>query len=216
MSLIYRTIIPVINAPSNQPPQVCASVVGCGSTLGIGDTQFQFYFAPKVAAGKMIYGAGPVFTAPTGTPGSLGAGKWAAGPDAVFLWMPGPWVVGALFTQQWSFTGQANRPDTNNFLTQPFVNFNLPHGWAVLSAPIITADWTRPGNDRWTVPVGGGVTYTGKIASQVMSFQLAYYTNVVKPTNAPQTLLRLQWALIFPLLRGRPAVPGQTAAVPAQ
>jgi hypothetical protein len=201
MNLIARTIVPVLNVPSNLPPQVCQSATGCGSTFGIGDTQEQLFFAPRKKPNELIWGVGPAFTFPTATPGTLGGGKYNAGLDAVALVMPGPWVIGALVTQQWTVAGQKNQPDQSNLFLQPFVNYNTKGGWALGTAPGITASFTAPGNQKWTVPVGGSVTYTTRVAQQPMSFALAYYTNVQKPQYAPQTQLRFTWSLIFPVKR---------------
>ena len=66
--------------------------------------------------------------------------------------MHGPWVFGALVQQLWSFAGDGDRQDVNQMLIQPFVNYNLPDGWYVVTAPIITADWEADSDDRWTVP----------------------------------------------------------------
>ncbi len=200
MNLISRTIIPFVNQPSGAPPTVCAQF-GCGSTLGIGDVQEQLYFAPKTKPGQFIWGVGPIFQAPTASPGVLGAGKWGAGPDAVGLLMPGNWVLGALATQVWSFAGQANRPNVNAFLVQPFINFNLPRGWAIATAPSITANWTTT-QGRWAVPVGLSLSNTFKDAGQLMSLAVSYYTYVARPVSAPQTQLRVQWSLLYPIRRG--------------
>jgi hypothetical protein len=116
LNLIERTIIPVINSPSNLPPEICASAVGCGSTFGIGDINMQLYFAPRTKPDKLIWGVGPDFTFPTASPGSLGAGKYLGGIDGVGLVMPGPWVIGMLVAQQWSFAGQRSRTDVSSFL----------------------------------------------------------------------------------------------------
>ena len=45
----------------------------------------------------------------------------------------------------------------NSFLIEPFVNYNLPNHWYLVSAPIMTANWAATGSDVWTVPLGGGV-----------------------------------------------------------
>jgi hypothetical protein len=201
MNLIARTIMPVINQPSNAPPQICAQPGGCGSTFGIGDFQEQLFFAPKTKPGQLIWAVGPIFQVPTATPGVLGAGKWAAGPDAVALIMPGNWVIGALATQLWSFAGQAGRPPVNTFLLQPFVNYNIGDGLALSSAPAITANWTTPSN-RWAVPLGGGVSKTFKAGDQLMSLAVSYYSYVTRPTSAPQTNLKVVWSLLWPVKRG--------------
>jgi hypothetical protein len=200
MNLISRTIIPVVNQPSGAPPIVCLKY-GCGSTLGISDIQEQLYFAPKTNPGGLIWGIGPIFQVPSASPGVLGSGKWSAGPDAVALVMPGQWVLGTLVTQFWSFAGQANRPNVSSFLVQPFANYNLKDGWAISTGPGITANWTAPQN-KWTVPLGGGIAKTFKAGDQLMSIAVSYYSYVARPIGAPQTQLRVQWSLLYPVRRG--------------
>lgn len=201
MNLIARTIIPVLSQPSFASPAVCASPVGCPWTSGLSDVQEQLFFAPKTKPGQLIWGAGPIFGFPTATPSTIGSGKWSVGPDAVGLVMPGNWVLGALVTQLWSFAGQANRANVSSFLVQPFVNYNLKGGWAISTAPTITANWTLPQN-KWTVPLGGGVSKTFKNEEQLMSLSVLYYTNVVRPPSSPQTTLRVSWSLLWPVKRG--------------
>ncbi|HEY3674634.1 MAG TPA: hypothetical protein VGK84_01450, partial [Candidatus Tumulicola sp.] len=143
----------------------------------------------------------PIFQFPTAMPGQFGAGKWAAGPDAVVLVMPGNWVLGTLMTQLWSFAGQSSRPSVNSYLVQPFVNYNIKNGWAITTAPVMTANWNAAGT-KWTVPLGGGVGKTFKGGDQLMSISVLYYTNVVRPLGAPQTTLRVSWSLLYPVKRG--------------
>jgi hypothetical protein len=199
-NLIERSIIPIVSQPPASSPAVCATS-GCPWTTGIGDVQEQLFFAPKTKPDQLIWGVGPIFQFPTASPNTLGAGKWAIGPDAVVLVMPGKWVIGTLMTQLWSFAGLPNRPNVNAYLVQPFVNYNIANGWAVSTAPVMTANWEAPGT-KWTVPLGGGVAKTFKAGDQLMSLSLLYYTNVVRPINAPQTTLRFSWALLWPIKRG--------------
>jgi|SRR5580698_2688297 hypothetical protein len=199
MNLISRTIIPVVNQPSGAPPAACVRY-GCGSTIGISDVQEQLFFAPKTKPGALIWGVGPIFQVPTASPGALGTGKWSGGVDAVGLLMPGNWVMGALATQLWSFAGQTNRPGVSAFLVQPFLNYNLKDGWAISTAPSITANWL--GQSKWAVPVGGGVAKTFKAADQLLSIAVSYYSYVARPIGTPQTQLRVQFSLLFPVKRG--------------
>ncbi len=201
MTLIARTIIPIINQPSFAPPPICASPYGCGSTFGLSDIQEQLFFAPKTKPGGLIWGAGPIFQFPTATPGVLGAGKWAAGPNVVGLIMPGHIVAGILASQLWSVAGQVNRPDISAALFQLFFNYNLKGGWAISTAPIITANWTAAQN-KWSVPVGGGVARTFKLGDQLMSLSALYYTYVTRPFTTPQTNLKVVWSLLYPIKRG--------------
>lgn len=200
-TLVARTIIPVVNQPSSAPPTVCAAPGGCASTFGLSNVQEQLFFGPKTKPGEVIWAAGPIFQFPTQTPSTLGTGKWAAGPDAVALIMPGKWVMGALVTQLWSVAGPSTQPNVNAFLVQPFVNYNLKGGWAISSAPIMTSNANLPGT-KWTVPVGGGVAKTFKDEGQLMQLTVLYYTNVVRPLAAPQTTLRVTWSLLWPVKRG--------------
>lgn len=202
MTLIARTIIPVLVTPSNLPPQLCPPNGACGSTFGISDIQEQLFFAPKTKPGALIWGVGPIFQFPTASPGVLGTGKWSAGPAAVALVMPGHWVMGVLLTQLWSFTGKTSTPNVNAGLFQPFINYNLKGNWALTTAPILNVNYTAPGNQKWSIPVGGGVSKTFKLGDQPMQVGAYYYTYVERPISTPQTQLRVVWSLLFPIKRG--------------
>src|SRR5208282_2088291 len=145
-NLITRWITPIIDQPSPAP--------GVRSAWGIGDINPTFFLSPA-GSHKLIWGVGPTTTLPTATDPMLGAGKYQVGPSAVALTMPGHWVIGALANNQWSVAGWGPQ-NQNNFLLQPFVNYNLPHGWYLSSAPIISFYWYADHRDMWTVPVGGG------------------------------------------------------------
>ncbi|HEY2473849.1 MAG TPA: hypothetical protein VGI19_03515 [Candidatus Cybelea sp.] len=200
-NLVARTIFPILNQPSALPPGACATPTGCPSTFGIGDTQEQLFFGPKTKPGQLIWAVGPIFQFPTGSPSTLTSGKWSVGPDVVALVTPGKWVMGALMTQLWSFAGPATRPNVSSFLLQPFLNYNLKDGWALSTAPIITANWTAAQN-KWAVPLGGGVAKTFKDGDQLMQLSVFYYTYVTRPLASPQTNLKIVWSLLWPVKRG--------------
>jgi hypothetical protein len=50
-------------------------------------------------------------------------------------------VFGAVGNNVWSFAGAEDRTSVNQLLAQPFVNDNLPNGWYLVSAPVITSNW---------------------------------------------------------------------------
>lgn len=201
-TLISRSIFPILNNPSNAPPPACVSQYGCGSSSGFGDMQQQFFFAPKTKPGALIWGIGPMFQVPTASPDTFGSGKWSAGPAAVGLVMPGRWVTGMLVTQLWSFAGKPTRAPVNGGLFQPFVNYNMPGGWALTTAPIITANYAAPGDQKWAVPIGGGGSKTFQAGGQSMQVSVLYYTYIARPISSPQTNLRVVFSLLYPVTRG--------------
>jgi hypothetical protein len=189
-NLITRWVTPVIS----QPP---LTVTG-DREFGLGDINPSFFFSPKQPTHGIIWGIGPTFVFPTGTDKTLTQGKYSVGPTFVALTIQGPWVLGVLVNNVWSFAGRSNRAPVNQMLLQPFVNYNLPGGWYLTSSPIITADWEASDGDRWTVPVGGGFGRVFKIDKQAINAQLAAYYNVARPSGAADWQLRAQVQLLFP------------------
>ena len=188
-NLITRWILPVINQPSPAP--------GVRSAFGLGDFNPSFFFSPAKAE-KIIWGVGPTVTFPTATDPMLGNGKYLVGPTAVALRIQGRWVFGALVNNQWSLAGWGSR-NQNNFLVQPFVNYNLPNGWYVGSAPIITANWNASHEDRWTVPAGGYVGKIVKLGGKLpLNLQLGAFYNVVTPENGADWQIRFQLQFLLP------------------
>ena len=200
-NLVARTIIPIVNQPSSAAPTVCVSQFGCPSTFGLSDVQEQLFFGPKTKPGALIWAVGPIFQVPSASPNMLGSGKWSVGPNAVALVTPGKWVIGSLVSQLWSFAGPATRSNVSSFLVQPFVNYNLKDGWALTTAPVITANWAATQN-KWAVPLGGGFAKTFKDGGQLMQLSIQYYTWVTRPLASPQTDLKITWSLLWPVKRG--------------
>jgi len=188
-NLITRTIVPVISQPGLVP--------GRDRENGVGDMSFTAFLSPA-NPGKWIWGVGPALLLPTATDDVLGTDKWGAGPSVVVLTVRGPWVAGALANQIWSFAGDNDRGDVNQMLIQPFVNYNLPGGWYLVSAPIATANWEADSDNTWIVPVGGGVGKIFRVGKLPINAQVQGFYNVEKPDNGADWTLRLQLQLLFP------------------
>ena len=94
---------------------------------------------------------------------------------AVALTQPKFGSVGILGRQLWSFAGDDDRPDVNQFLLEPFVNYNLNQGWFLLTDMVMTANWDAHSGQRWTIPVGGGFGRVFKIGNQAINSRLEYY-----------------------------------------
>ena len=196
-NLVNRAIIPLahvdgaIQGPNNPSPQ------SGGSASGLGDINYSLYFSP-VDYGKVIWGVGPSLNMNTATDDELGSGKWSAGPTAVALAQPEWGTMGVLGRQLWSFAGDSDRKNVNQFLLEPFLNYNLDNGWYLISDMIITANWNAPSSQRWTVPIGGGAGKIFKIGNQTINSRLEAYYNVASPDAAPDWNIAFTFQFLFP------------------
>jgi opacity protein-like surface antigen len=195
--VISRTIVPL----TSQPDPVFDN-----NTFGIGDTSQSLLLSPKDSGIKdFSWGLGPITTVPTASDLILGTGKVLLGPEAVVIYTPGHWVMGAVISNSWSVGGDPLRNSVNLFNTQPFINYNIPkgQGWYLTSSPIITADWNAPPGQKWTVPVGGGIGRVFKAAGQAFNAQAQAFYNVVRAgPNSISTpgdwQFRFEVQLLFP------------------
>jgi hypothetical protein len=188
-NLITRTIAPILKQPDVR--------TATDDTWGLGDINVLLALTPA-KPGSVIWGIGPAMILPTGTDPAVSQRKWAAGPGGVLLTKHGPWVVGVLVQNVWSFAGSDKRSDVNQFLTQYFLNYNLPDGWYLTSSPIITADWEAGRGNKWTVPVGGGFGKVFRAGNLPMNASFAAFSNVVRPDNGSDWSLRFQISFLFP------------------
>ena len=61
-----------------------------------------------------------------------------------------------------------------------------------------TADWEADSDNRWTVPVGGGVGKIQRFGKLPLNIQLQAFCNVEKPDNGADWQLRFQVQFLFP------------------
>lgn len=188
-NLITRTIIPVIQVPDLAP--------GVDGTTGVGDVQLSLFLSPA-KAGAVIWGAGPVISFPTASQEILGTKKLSVGPTVVVLRIQGHWLFGTLVQNLFSVAGPTPRADVNQMLMQPFANYNLRHGWYLTSSPIITANWEVNPNQRWVVPVGGGVGKIVHFGKLPVNMYTQFFRNVESPDGTSHWSARFQAQLLFP------------------
>jgi hypothetical protein len=188
-NLITRTIIPVIQLPDLAP--------GVRGTTGLGDIQESLFFSPT-HGGPVIWGVGPAIAMPTSTHDILGTKKLSIGPTVVVLRSKGHWLFGALAQNLFSVAGPSSRPDVNQMLIQPFVNFNVRHGWYFVSSPVITANWQVAASNTWTVPVGGGVGRIVRFGSFPVNISGQLFRNAQYPAEITHWSARFQVQLLFP------------------
>ena len=206
-NLINRFILPAIYSEGQDVPVPSGTEIDLGyagivelaqgSAFGLGDMTYQGFFSPAKPT-KWIWGVGPALVLPTATEDRYASDKWSGGFSAVALTMPGKWVLGVLAQNVWSFAGDSDSADVNNFLFQYFINYNLDKGWYLSTTPVITANWETNSGNRWTVPFGGGVGRLVRFGKLPVDLKLAAYWNVEKPEFASDWNLQFTVKFLFP------------------
>jgi hypothetical protein len=185
--LITYSIVPYVSQPG--------MALGEDRTRGLGDTTFYGYFA-RAEEGNVIWGIGPALQLPTATDEALGSKKWGAGPALVLGVQPGNWSIFGLFDNVWSVAGSGDQ-EVNEFNFQYQAVYQFPKRWFFITNWVVGADWQAARDDRWTVPIGGGVGRQFKIGKQQFQAygQLGY--DVAKPDNASGWRAIAVLALVF-------------------
>jgi hypothetical protein len=165
--------------------------------FGLSDLIHASFLTPE-DQGTFIWGAGFILNIPTATAEVLGSGKWAAGPALRLTYRSGPWNLGAVAGQRWSFAGDESRADLNALLIRGTFRFQLPGPWYLVSAPVITANWNAPSSERWLVPIGGGPGVTFDVAGHRWATSLQAYVNAIRPDGAPDWAARVQVIAAIP------------------
>jgi len=171
-SVVSRWVTPIISAPR------VSSLADARS--GLGNLEPQFYFTPA-HPGSIIWGIGPEVWMPTASDKTLGVNKWGGGVAAVALTIQGPWLAGVLINNVWA--GSKAPEKVNELTLNPFVFYNFPEGWYLVSSPLMTANWVASGKDQWTVPVGGGFGRVFKLGKRTLNARVQLFGNVERPSG---------------------------------
>jgi len=180
-------IIPVVSQPAMYP--------GDDRSFGFADSTFFGYFVPP-NEGKLIWGFGPALQVPTATGNILGSDKWAVGPALIIGVQPGNWSIFALFDNVWGFAGSGDE-EVDDFNLQYQAVYLMPKNWYFITNWTIEADWTEAGENRWTVPIGGGIGRQFTIGKQVLQAYGQVGYNVVRPDGASTWRAIAALSLIF-------------------
>lgn len=190
-SLINRLIVPVLSNPAVAPGQ--------DRKNGLGDIVYEGFFSPA-AQGGLIWAVGPIVQMRTASDDRLGSGKWSAGPAALVLSQAGPWSLGALLTQLWSFAGADDRASVNQGQIQPIASYKLDAQHSIAYAGTITVNWQEDrSSQRWTVPLGVTYSTLTKPAGFVpVNYIAGAGYNVIRPDAAGTWFVRMQVNFILP------------------
>jgi hypothetical protein len=191
-NLIVRLIAPFVGQPALFDGGVAAG--------GMSDLVTSFFISP--AKSGIIWGAGPVVVLPSTAEPTLGTGKWSAGPTAVVLRQTGPWTVGALWNQVWSFSGDARRSDVNQMFLQPFLTYQATPTVTLILQSETTANWNaESSDDTWTVPINFLVSKLSTFGPFPASYQIGVGAFPLHPNVGPSWKIRSAIVLLLPRAR---------------
>ena len=196
--VVNRTTIPIIDVPGfwTGSPQIPVGTPGDGA-FGLGDINYTAYVSPSKEE-TVDWGIGPSITFPTATDDQLGSSKWSAGPAAAYFTIRKPWVFALQARQLWSFAGDSDRFDVDQLVVRPTVLYGLGNNWALVTDLVIVANWEANADNRWTVPLGGGISRFITVGDQPMMVRLDAYYNVERPAFAPDWSINLLFRFFFP------------------
>jgi hypothetical protein len=188
-NIITRTVIPILYQPALAP--------GGSREFGVSDINLTAWVA-RSESRTLLWGLGPTLFLPTAMETTLGTGKWSAGPSVAMVWQPKDWVIGFLAYNVWSFAGYKDRASINQFLLQTMVNYILPKGWYLTTAPFLAANWKQPSSDRWMVPAGGGFGKIVRTRHLTLDLQTQAFYYVQRPNSESKWSLLFQMKFLFP------------------
>jgi len=203
--LLNLTLAVVADAPGGVPGRPGNPVPVPGpKVFGLGDLTNAVFFTPPAHSAKLVWGFGPAVTIPTATSEQLGSGKWSAGPAFRVAYRPGPWNLGAVAVYLKSFAGADDRFDVKQLMIRGLIRRRLKNRWYFTYNPIITANWNAPADQRWMVPLGGGIGRTFTAGGHPLAMSVHAYANVIKPDGAPDGLIRVDFIVPIPKALKKP------------
>ena len=187
-NLIARLIVPMVS----QPPLTD----GGAAASGVADITTQIFFSPA-ALKTITLGFGPILVLPSTSEPTLGSGKWSAGPTAVVAKQQGPWTVGALWNQTWSFSGDPSRTDVKQTFLQPFLAYQATHTITLTVQSEMSANWEAD-DQKWTVPLNVTIGKLSRFGSFPASYQLGAGGFPVHPDAGPSWKIRGAIVVLLP------------------
>ena len=186
--LISYTILPVLHLPETP---------GESGETGLGDTLINLFVSPKEAK-EWVWGFGTAILLPTRTDPVLGSDRVGVGPAAVLFYQQQKWNAGVDLQNVWSLGSASGVNEVNALGAQYLLQLQpAPRLVDLQSNSTISADWTRESDERWTVPVGGGVGKLYYVGPLPVSVSLQAFYNVVTPTDGPEWSANFQFSFLF-------------------
>ncbi len=193
--LTFRPVFPLVTKPVFTAPDLRNA---SGHDTGLGDIQLLTLMGPSTPDG-LVWGGGATFIFPTATKETLGQGQYQAGPAAMAFNIGKPWIYGMLIQHWWSYAGDNDRSDTSQTDLQYTIRYSLANAWSVGMGPTISVDWKADYKNRYTVPVGLGLTKTVRWGKIPIKLRCEGHYSVVRPEDyGSEWIIRLQITPVIP------------------
>ena len=104
-----------------------------------------------------------------------------------------------MLAQHWnSFAGEGDRKSTSQTDIQYVIRRQLGNGWSVGMGPTISIDWEADSDNRYTVPVGLGITKTFRLGKTPIKARIEPQWTLVSPDDfGEQWNIRIQFAPVI-------------------
>jgi len=179
------------------PASLTAQREGEGQRIDLGDVQVTLMVSPSRHR-DLLWGVGPVVKLPTATIPERVTDRWGLGPSLFVMHHAAgdPWVYGIGVQHFWSI-GPGHGPREDRLTIEPFLTYDLSEHLYLAASPEITAAWGRPPEDRWTVPVGGGIGTRVQFGKTILNLTISAYYNAIRAAEQSEwTLsLKLGWTI---------------------
>ena len=195
ITYLPRAIGPIIGAPAGAslpwPGEVGPET---GTTWGVSDVVTQLFITPNTES-SIKWGIGPQVSLRTRTSDDVGGAGWGGGIAGVLVTSVGNLSFAGIVGNMWGEGG------FNTFLFQPMTFYNFPQvpGLSLSYQGQITADWSAPSSERWTVPIG---VQLGKLfdlgGGYAMDLSGGPYYVVGGPDGGPDWQFKLIAFMVFP------------------
>jgi hypothetical protein len=195
-NFINRPIIPYLDLNGEVGGRPDLPNTGSGDARGLGDISYTVAVEARKLKPVSV-AAGIAASLPTAAEDALGSGKWSAGPAVIVLGKHEPWAFLISARQIWSFAGDADRGDVNNFALEPIITYGLTKAWYLFTDPVIVANWEADSGERWMVPLGGGAGRFFNLGGTIMDLKVEGYFNAIKPDGAPDWTLGFTVGFVF-------------------
>jgi len=166
--------------------------------IDLGDISFDAGVGKSFPSGLVLIG-GIAGTLPTATDNSLSLNQYLLGPEG-FIGTKTKWgFLGILVNHQ---SNVAGTDDYSTSITggQYFYTINLKSAWQVQAQPTWSYNHEAESGNKWTIPLGIGVSKTIVAGKTPWKFSLQYWYFVESPDNfGPQQQIRFQIAPVVPL-----------------